>query len=100
MSAPFVKTGAAPAAVNADLTYWSGSWDAVPLSRPSLFVSADTSLASFSLSSASVGAGLGVTLTMFGDLKLRLLKAGVYLDLKTLLETSKPVWDFRVYIGG
>jgi hypothetical protein len=100
VSAPFVQTMASPAAVNADITYWSRAWDAVPLSRPSLFASADASVAGASLASASVGAGLGLTLTLFGDMKLRLLKAGVYLDLKTLLETSMPVWEFRVYAGG
>ena len=100
VSAPFVKTAVAPAAVNADISYWSRAWDAVPLSRPSLFASADASMAGVSLASASVGAGIGLTLTMFGDLKLRLLKAGVYLDLKTLVETSIPAWEFRFYIGG
>ena len=100
VSAPFVKTATTGTAVNADITYWSRAWEAVPLSRPSLFASADASVAGASLASASVGAGLGITLTMFGDMKLRLLKAGFYLDLLTLVETSQSVWEFRVYIGG
>ena len=100
VSAPFVKTATTGTAVNADITYWSRAWEAVPLSRPSLFASADASVAGASLASASVGAGLGITLTMFGDKKLRLLKAGFYLDLIALVETSQPAGEFRVYIGG